>query len=165
MIFTALLAIGIANTAFESTVYIKSEGMSVWAQNESALFVSSDTFFGKTIRYTNKNSIIESKDNEIIRLAFIKSLRNEYIEAVSVFMNINWIKELFKGGRQVYIELRGRETVHLEGYCRIEDYSRECIKLGNGEYLVGIIGQELELRHLSEQAIAIDGRIDRVEFL
>ncbi len=80
-------------------------------------------------------------------------------------MNINWLKELLKSDRQVYIELRGRETVHLSGYCRIEDYTREYIKLGNGEYFVGITGQELELRHLSDQAIAIDGRIDRVEFI
>lgn len=81
------------------------------------------------------------------------------------FMNIEWIKALLKSEHEIFVEIRGRESVHLEGYCRIEEYTREYIKLGNSEYSVGIIGQELELRHLGEQTVAIDGRIDGVEFL
>lgn len=80
-------------------------------------------------------------------------------------MNIDWIKSLLKSKSEIFVEIRGRESVHLEGYCRIEEYTREYIKLGNNEYSVGVIGQALELRHLGEQTVAIDGRIDRVEFL
>ncbi len=78
---------------------------------------------------------------------------------------MKWFSELFKNETRVYIEVRGRETVLAEGYCRIELYSPERIVLSNGEYGVAVCGNGLELRHLSESVIAVDGRIDRVEFI
>lgn len=78
---------------------------------------------------------------------------------------MKWIRELFKRDDRIYVEVRGRETVLTEGYCRITCYERDNIRLSNGEYCVDIIGSELELRHLSASVIAVDGRIDRIEFI
>jgi len=100
---------------------------------------------------------------EKTRLVFIKSPQDEYIEAVNSFMK--WITELLKKDNRVYVEVRGRETVLAEGYCRIELYTPERITLSNGEYAVSICGRNLELRHLSLSVIAVDGRIDGVEFV
>ena len=73
--------------------------------------------------------------------------------------------DLFKTETPVYVEIRGRETVLAEGYCKIELYSESRIVLANSEYSISVCGSDLNLRHLSESAIAVDGRIDRVEFL
>ncbi|MBQ4316894.1 MAG: YabP/YqfC family sporulation protein [Clostridia bacterium] len=78
---------------------------------------------------------------------------------------MKWISELLKKDNRVYVEVRGRETVLAQGYCRIELYTPERITLSNGEYSVAICGDGLELRHLSVSVMAIDGRIDGIEFL
>ena len=78
---------------------------------------------------------------------------------------MKWISELLKKDNQVFVEVRGRETVLAEGYCRIEVYTPERITLSNGSYSVTIRGSGLELRHLSVSVIAVDGRIDGVEFV
>lgn len=78
---------------------------------------------------------------------------------------MKWISELLKKDNRVYVEVRGRETVLAQGYCRIELYTPERITLSNGEYIVSICGNGLELRHLSVSVMAIDGRIDGIEFL
>ena len=78
---------------------------------------------------------------------------------------MKWLLDFFKTTTPVFVEIRGRETVLAEGYCRIELYSPEQIVLANEKYSISVCGSELNLRHLSESAIAIDGRIDRVEFL
>lgn len=78
---------------------------------------------------------------------------------------MNWIKDLFKSVSPTYIELRGRELLLAEGYCRIEDYSDARIVLSNDEYRFSVEGSGLRLRHLSDGIMAVDGRIDRVEFI
>ncbi|MBR4278812.1 MAG: YabP/YqfC family sporulation protein [Clostridia bacterium] len=78
---------------------------------------------------------------------------------------MKWIKEIFKSVSPTYIELRGRELLLAEGYCRIEDYSDEKIVLSNAEFSFSVFGSGLRLRHLSEGIMAVDGRIDRVEFI
>ncbi len=78
---------------------------------------------------------------------------------------MKWLLDFFKITTPVFVEIRGRETVLAEGYCRIERYSPEQIILANEKYSISVCGSRLDLRHLSESAIAIDGRIDRVEFL
>ena len=77
----------------------------------------------------------------------------------------NWITELFKSTTPVYLEIRGRETLLLQGCCRIKLYSAENMVLSNGDYTVSVLGEGLELRHLSEDTVAVDGRIDCIEFL
>lgn len=78
---------------------------------------------------------------------------------------MKWLQELLKNTVPVYVEIRGRETVLAQGYCKIVCYSPERITLANGEYEISVCGSGLELRHLSEGVIAIDGRIDGVEFI
>ncbi|MBR5286527.1 MAG: YabP/YqfC family sporulation protein [Clostridia bacterium] len=78
---------------------------------------------------------------------------------------MKWLLDLFKTTTPIFVEIRGRETLLAEGYCRIELYSPERIVLANEKYSISVCGGELDLRHLSESAIAIDGRIDKVEFL
>jgi sporulation protein YqfC len=78
---------------------------------------------------------------------------------------MKWLLDLFKTTTPVFVEVRGRETVLAEGYCRIVLYSEEQIVLANDDYSISVFGSNLNLRHLSESAIAVDGRIDRVEFV
>ncbi len=76
------------------------------------------------------------------------------------------IKDLFKNAAvPVFVEIRGRERLLAQGYCRICEYSPERIGLANGEYIISVYGSGLELTHLSEDVIAIDGRIDGIEFI
>ena len=78
---------------------------------------------------------------------------------------MKWFKKIFKVVSPTYIELRGRSLLLADGYCRIEDYSDEAIILTNSEYSFKVNGVGLRLRHLSDGMMAVDGRIDRVEFL
>lgn len=74
------------------------------------------------------------------------------------------ILDFFKTETPIFIELRGREAMLAQGYCRISLYSPERITLSNEKYTVSVYGSALELRRLGEEAMAIDGRIDGVEF-
>lgn len=65
----------------------------------------------------------------------------------------------------VYIELRGRESVLCDGFCRITGYSDKRIELCSDTDGIEITGDGLTLRHLSLGKLAIDGRIDRIGFL
>ena len=78
---------------------------------------------------------------------------------------MKWLIDLFKTTTPIFVEIRGREAVLAEGYCRIELYSPERIVLASAKGSISVCGNGLELRHLSESAIAVDGRIDRVEFI
>ncbi len=72
---------------------------------------------------------------------------------------------LFKEFIPTYVEIRGRKTVLLEGYARIEEYSETMIILASDNDRVLIKGTNLELCHLSSERIAVKGRVDGVEFL
>ncbi len=135
--------------------------MSVPAQNPSASFVVRDAFSGFTSKYIKRKRKAESIQIEKI-FRFIKSLLNEYIEAVNDFMKL--IQELLKKTQNIFIEIRGRESVLLEGFGRIEDYSDRRIRLASDFDIIEIRGSSLTLRHLSTERIAIDGRIDCVEY-
>lgn len=73
--------------------------------------------------------------------------------------------DLFKSSTPVFIEIRGRNILHAEGYCRIEDYSEEKIVLTSREGSVAVYGVGLTLCHLTDERISIEGRIDRFEFI
>ncbi len=73
--------------------------------------------------------------------------------------------DLFKELTPVYVEIRGRETVLLEGYCRIETYSETKIVLSSERQTLCIKGGNLELCHLSAERIAVKGRIDGIDFI
>jgi sporulation protein YqfC len=78
---------------------------------------------------------------------------------------MKWLLDLFKTATPIFVEIRGRETVLAEGYCKIVLYSPTQMILANADYSISVCGSGLELRHLSDSAIAVDGRIDRVEFI
>lgn len=73
--------------------------------------------------------------------------------------------DLFKKSVSLYVELRGREAVLAEGYCRIESYSHEIIVLASDSERIAVRGAELTLRHLSRERVAVEGRIDGIEFV
>lgn len=73
--------------------------------------------------------------------------------------------ELFDLTLPVYVEIRGRETVLLEGYSRIESYSEAEIVLSSERQTLRIKGETLELCHLSSERIAVKGRIDGIDFI
>ncbi len=83
---------------------------------------------------------------------------------VNGFMKL--FEELLKKTKpQLYIEIRGRETLIAEGYCRIEVYSDFDIVLASDNGKISVFGEGLRLRHLSTECMAIEGRVDRVEFI
>lgn len=79
------------------------------------------------------------------------------------FMKLKF--DLFKITTPVFIEIRGRNVLHAEGYFRIEDYSEEKIVLTSRENSVAVHGFGLTLCHLSDERISIEGRIDSFEFV
>ncbi len=75
------------------------------------------------------------------------------------------ILELFKFKNPVFVEIRGREIVLAEGYCKIENYSDTCIVLSSTENTFSVKGTGLTLKHLSSGRIAVEGRINSIEFV
>jgi sporulation protein YqfC len=75
------------------------------------------------------------------------------------------LEELRKKETCVFVEIRGRENVLLEGYCRIELYSETKIILSSEFDRIAVHGSGLNIRHLSSERMAVDGRINGVEFL
>lgn len=73
--------------------------------------------------------------------------------------------DLFEKSSCRLVELRDRSCVLLEGYSCIESYSDTCITLSSSFERVAVDGEGLTLVHLSEQHIAIEGRIDGVRFI
>ncbi len=73
--------------------------------------------------------------------------------------------DLLKKPLNIYIEIRGRDSVLTEGYCRIEKYSESEIILASESERISVLGDRLELTHLSAERMAIEGRIDSVGFL
>lgn len=81
-------------------------------------------------------------------------------------MKLNW-KTFFTSNLrgEVFAEIRGRKTVIAEGFFGLLLYSGERVLLGSAEERISIEGKGLELKHMSRGRIAVDGRIDKVEFL
>lgn len=75
------------------------------------------------------------------------------------------LSEMLKIKEPVFIEIRGRNTVLAEGYCRIDAYSDSVIVLASAESRIAVRGSELVLKHLSSGRIAVEGEIIGVEFL
>lgn len=73
--------------------------------------------------------------------------------------------ELMKKTGEVFVEIRGRERVLAEGCCKIESYTDERIVLSSNKGSISVRGGELLIRHLSDERVAVEGRIDSVEFL
>ncbi len=143
---------------------MKSDGIRVLAQNSKAERVGWAAYLGKISRYIKSPMEAISEKQEIILRSFIKSLPNEYIETVNGFMKL--FDELIKKTvPQLFVEIRGRESLLAEGYCKIEVYSDFDIVLASDNGRIAVSGEGLHLRHLSSQRIAIDGRVDRVEFI
>lgn len=73
--------------------------------------------------------------------------------------------DYFKSELPIFLEIRGRDCLHAQGYCKIEEYSPEVITVSNQEFAISVKGEALTLRHLSEGIIAIDGRINEIDFI
>ena len=143
--------------------------MSVFIQKAIPSFTGAATAPGRVIIAANKATVNASAAYLKAFSAFIKSPANEYIEAVTVFMKHQ--KDPFAflragaGRLPAFIELRGNETLLCEGVVRIIDYSGERIVIATDGLPVAVSGERLNLRHLSAGRIAVDGRIDSVEFI
>ncbi|MBO4453114.1 MAG: YabP/YqfC family sporulation protein [Clostridia bacterium] len=63
-----------------------------------------------------------------------------------------------------FVEIRGDRTLLCDGFDKITLYRNDAITLCSGEECIAIKGNGLHLRHLSLGRIAVDGRIDAIEF-
>ncbi len=73
--------------------------------------------------------------------------------------------DLFEKTNCRLVELRDRNYVLAEGYSSIEVYSETKILLSSQFERLSVYGSDLTLIHLSDTHIAIEGRIDGIEFL
>lgn len=64
-----------------------------------------------------------------------------------------------------FVELRGRKLLLAEGYSRILVYTPTEIRIAKDKEGIAVYGENLALKHLSERHIAVEGRIDSVEFI
>jgi hypothetical protein len=125
---------------------------------------------GETFEWKNSNYLLH-EDNKYYdsRVSGLKTGSTKKAGKCLPFLSIGSdfmkrILDFFKTETPIFIELRGREAMLAQGYCRISLYSPERITLSNEKYTVSVYGSALELRRLGEEAMAIDGRIDGVEF-
>jgi len=82
---------------------------------------------------------------------------------VKCFMKL--FDDLIKKDSVEFAEIRGREAVLAEGYGRILAYGDSEIILSSQRGGIVIRGEGLTLRHLSTQRVAVEGRIDGIEFI
>ncbi len=73
--------------------------------------------------------------------------------------------DLFEKTNCRLVELRERNYLLAEGYSCIESYSDTRINLSSPLERLSVYGEELTLIHLSDSHIAIEGRIDGIEFI
>ena len=65
----------------------------------------------------------------------------------------------------IFIEIRGRNLLIAEGYCRIDQYTENKITLTSKNSTVSVSGEGLLLKHLSRERIAVEGRINSFAFI
>ncbi len=75
------------------------------------------------------------------------------------------VERIIQQHTNIYIEIHGRENLLVEGYCRIEHYGEDSITLSSEKDSIRICGENLTLRHLSNERVAVEGRISGIEFL
>ncbi|MBE6692438.1 MAG: hypothetical protein E7586_03775 [Ruminococcaceae bacterium] len=75
------------------------------------------------------------------------------------------VEKILQQNSQIYIEIHGRESLLAEGYCRIEHYGEESVILSSSKGSIRIVGENLTLKHLSDERVAVEGRIKEIEFL
>ncbi len=75
------------------------------------------------------------------------------------------VERILQQHSQIYIEIHGRESLLAEGYCRIENYGDESVTLSSNKGAIRVGGENLTLKHLSDERVAVEGRISSVEFL
>lgn len=73
--------------------------------------------------------------------------------------------DLFEKTNCRLVELRERNYVLAEGYSSIEVYSEVKIVLSSAYERLSVYGSGLTLIHLSDSHIAIEGRVNGIEFL
>ncbi len=67
--------------------------------------------------------------------------------------------------KKTYIEIRGRNTLLLEGLDRITEYGDKRIAVRCSDCTVAVNGDRLTLAYLAESRISIEGRIDTIEYI
>lgn len=75
------------------------------------------------------------------------------------------VQKLLNNQKTVYIELKGKELLLAEGYCRIEDYNENTVVLSSEKLRISVTGEYLKLSHLSNERMAIEGSIKAFEFI
>ena len=63
------------------------------------------------------------------------------------------------------IAMTGNSEISVENHKGIIEYSKECIKLGGGRFLLKITGRNLEIKNMTGYEIIITGFIVSVEFI
>lgn len=71
-------------------------------------------------------------------------------------------KEICDGISKIVV--LGFDSIKIENYIGIMEYSEICILLKVKSGLIYIYGNNLELTQMKEEEIKIQGRIDRIEF-
>ena len=62
------------------------------------------------------------------------------------------------------IELLGNRQMVMEGCRGIMEYDENYIKINGGRYAVSVMGEQLELKNLTDKSCTIVGRIDSSGF-
>lgn len=70
-----------------------------------------------------------------------------------------------KPGDDVFIEWRGTYRITAEGIDALLEYGRTRVVVGAKERRIAILGEDLEMRFLSETCIVIEGCIYQVSHL
>lgn len=81
---------------------------------------------------------------------------------------MSFLKRLFDIRAQkcdIYTELRGRGCLFADGFGKLKTYTDTVIVLSSESADMRIRGVGLSMRHLSGGRIAIDGRIDGINYL
>ncbi|MEG1620734.1 MAG: YabP/YqfC family sporulation protein [Oscillospiraceae bacterium] len=83
------------------------------------------------------------------------------VEKISDYADIP--RNIATGGIEVKISRNNR--IKLEGYVEIIKYSATIICLKNKEFIITISGENLDIAYLAADGIAINGKIDKLEYL
>lgn len=62
------------------------------------------------------------------------------------------------------IELLGNRQMLIEGCRGILEYDDGYVKINGGRYAVTVLGEELELKNLTDRSCTVSGRIDSIGF-
>lgn len=57
------------------------------------------------------------------------------------------------------IEIRGRNSIIIQGCRRICEYEDETVKINVGNYNIRIVGSDLRIKNIADGCVRIDGKL------